>query len=92
MQGGIYAAHSIIGRTTHETGGLADKNITIDQRNSVLKKMIERGIQVSNYFPPVYLQPFMVDEYGYKEGDFPVSELLSRFQVLRILMIVLTAG
>ena len=53
---------------------LAAENITIEKRNAVLKKMIERAIQVSNYFPPVYLQPFMVDEYGYKEGDFPITD------------------
>ncbi|MCF7956549.1 MAG: DegT/DnrJ/EryC1/StrS family aminotransferase [Phycisphaerae bacterium] len=53
---------------------LADKSLTIDTRNAVLKRMIERGIQVSNYFPPVYLQPFISGELGHKEGDFPVTD------------------
>jgi perosamine synthetase len=44
------------------------------QRDILLKKMIERGIQVSNYFPPVHLQPFMVKQFGFKKGDFPVTE------------------
>ena len=53
---------------------IADENITIEQRNTILGKMIERGVQVSNYFPPVYLQPFMVEKFGYKEGDFPITD------------------
>jgi perosamine synthetase len=46
----------------------------IERRNAVLQSMLNRGVQVSNYFPPVYLQPFMVEEYGYKEGDFPITD------------------
>ncbi len=47
---------------------------TFDQRNRVLHAMLEKGIQVSNYFPPVHMQPFMVEKFGYKQGDFPVTE------------------
>ena len=36
--------------------------------------MVSRDIQVGNYFPPVHLQPFMVERFGYKQGDFPVTE------------------
>ncbi len=35
------------------------------------------GILVSNYFSPVHLQPFMVERFGYKKGDFPVVESVS---------------
>ena len=52
---------------------LAD-NFTRQQRDRILERMQERGIQVSNYFPPVHLQPFMARQYGYKEGDFPITE------------------
>lgn len=44
------------------------------QRDAILKKMIDRGIQVSNYFPPVHLQPFMVEKFEFKAGDFPVTD------------------
>jgi perosamine synthetase len=44
------------------------------QRDELLQKMIARGIQVSNYFPPVHLQPFMVEQFGYKKGMFPITE------------------
>ncbi len=47
---------------------------SLQQRNEVLKKMYDRGVQVSNYFPPVYLQPFMVKKFGFKEGDFPITD------------------
>ena len=47
---------------------------TLDQRDKILKTMRNRGIQVSNYFPPAYLQPFMTQKFGYKEGDFPITD------------------
>ncbi len=47
---------------------------TQDQRNALLGKMIDRGIQVSNYFPPVHLQPFIAEKYGCQEGDMPVTD------------------
>ena len=33
---------------------------------------------MSNYFPPVYLQPFMVEQYGYKPGDFPLTDAVCK--------------
>lgn len=47
---------------------------SIKQRDAILHGMLERGIQVSNYFPPVHLQPFMVEKFGYKEGDFAITD------------------
>ena len=47
---------------------------TQDQRNTLLKKMLDRGIQVSNYFPPVHLQPFIAEQYGCEIGDMPVTD------------------
>ncbi|OHB55501.1 MAG: polysaccharide biosynthesis protein [Planctomycetes bacterium GWF2_50_10] len=43
-------------------------------RDHILKRMFENGVQVSNYFPPVHLQPFIANEYGYKPGDFPITD------------------
>ncbi len=48
-----------------------------EQRNEVLNRLMERGIQVSNYFPPVYLQPFIAKALGHKSGDFPVTDRIS---------------
>jgi len=48
------------------------------QRDAVLQEMGRQGVQVSNYFPPVHLQPFIADRYGHREGDFPIAESVSR--------------
>ena len=47
---------------------------TFEQRNKALQQMKEQGIQVSNYFPPIHLQPFIAEQFGCRKGDFPVAE------------------
>jgi len=59
---------------------LADR-FTLEQRDKVLETMKEQGIQVGNYFPPVHLQPFMVERFGYRQGDFPVTESVCKTTV-----------
>jgi perosamine synthetase len=54
------------------------ENYTLEQRDRVLQQMLERQIQVSNYFPPVHLQPFMHNRFEYQKGDFPVAEKTSQ--------------
>jgi len=54
------------------------EQFTLEHRDNILKSMNEQGIQVGNYFPPVHLQPFMVEKFGYKPGDFPVTESVSK--------------
>ncbi|MCE5187107.1 MAG: DegT/DnrJ/EryC1/StrS family aminotransferase [Planctomycetaceae bacterium] len=56
---------------------LADK-YTQEQRDTLIQKMHARGIQVSNYFPPMYLQPFIAKKYGFKKGDFPVTDAVAK--------------
>ena len=51
---------------------------TAQQRDDILQAMRGRGIEVGNYFPPVHLQPFMAERFGYKQGDFPVAESVCR--------------
>lgn len=48
-----------------------------ERRDCLLERMVRQGIQVSNYFPPVHLQPFMVERFGYRKGDFPFAESVS---------------
>ncbi len=48
-----------------------------DDRNKVLDLLRQAGIGASNYFPPVYLQPFIAQQYGFGEGDFPVTDAVS---------------
>jgi perosamine synthetase len=50
----------------------------LEQRDAILREMDRQGVQVSNYFPPVHLQPFIAERYGCREGDFPITESASR--------------
>ncbi len=45
-----------------------------DDRDRLLDEMRRQKIQVSNYFPPIHLQPFIAARYGHGPGDFPVCE------------------
>jgi len=51
---------------------------TQTQRDQVLTELRERGIGCSNYFPPIHLQPHIVQTLGTKPGDFPVTESVSQ--------------
>jgi perosamine synthetase len=46
-------------------------------RDQVIRALRAEGIGCSNYFPPIHLQPYMVERYGYADGDFPVCEYVS---------------
>jgi perosamine synthetase len=46
------------------------------ERNRVMAKLAEHGIPSRPYFTPIHLQPFYVEKFGYKRGDFPVTEAL----------------
>ena len=47
-------------------------------RNQVAKTLKERGIPARPYFIPIHLQPYMVERFGFKPGDFPVTEDLGQ--------------
>ncbi len=65
---------------------------TQDQRNTLLRKLLDRGIQVSNYFPPVHLQPFIAEKYGCKIGDCPVTDAVVKSTIALPFHNNLTAG
>jgi perosamine synthetase len=48
-----------------------------NRRYKILDTMTNNGIQTSSYFPPVHLMPFMSEQFGYKKGDFPITEKVS---------------
>jgi perosamine synthetase len=48
-----------------------------EDRDEILARLREAGIGCSNYFTPIHLQPFYQREYGYRPGDFPVTEALA---------------
>lgn len=43
-------------------------------RAGVASRLAERGIPVRPYFLPIHLQPYMQTRFGYRQGDFPVTE------------------
>jgi len=43
-------------------------------RNRVIKYLNKEGVQCKPYFTPIHLQPFYRKMFGYKEGDFPITE------------------
>jgi len=53
------------------------EDFTMEQRDRILQQMHSRNIQVSNYFPPVHLMPFISKKYGHNPGDFPIAETAS---------------
>jgi len=50
----------------------------VKNRNHVFAELLSQGIEATTlYLPPVHLQPAM-SSLGYREGDFPVTELVAR--------------
>ena len=47
-------------------------------RDALAQRLEARGVPVRPYFLPIHLQPYMVERFGYREGDFPVTEDLGR--------------
>ncbi len=47
-------------------------------RALLAKRLEKRGVPVRPYFLPIHLQPYMQARFGYREGDFPVTEDLGR--------------
>jgi perosamine synthetase len=45
-------------------------------RKAVMAALEERGVPSRPYFTPIHLQPFYVERFGYRRGDFPVAETL----------------
>ncbi len=52
---------------------LSDRFVRED-RDRMQSELRARGIENSNYFSPIHLQPFYQEQFGYKRGDFPVTE------------------
>jgi perosamine synthetase len=49
-----------------------------DDRDSIIEGMRRHDVGASNYFPPIHLQPFYREMFGYKPGDFPVTESVAQ--------------
>lgn len=47
-------------------------------RDHIAQMLGEMGIPARPYFIPIHLQPYMVERFGFQEGDFPITEDLGR--------------
>ena len=47
-------------------------------RAALAHTLAEKGIPVRPYFLPIHLQPYMVERFDYREGDYPVTEDLGQ--------------
>jgi perosamine synthetase len=50
---------------------------TLD-RDQIINQLGDRGIPARPYFSPLHLQPFYRSEFGYRPGDYPVTERVAR--------------
>lgn len=47
-----------------------DKSI----RNNFMDYLIANGVSCKPYFTPIYTQPYYIKEFGFKKGDFPITD------------------
>ncbi|MDO8492836.1 MAG: DegT/DnrJ/EryC1/StrS family aminotransferase [bacterium] len=47
-------------------------------RDQVIEDLRKLGISTKSYLPSIHLFSFYKDKFGFKEGDFPVAEAVSR--------------
>ena len=47
-------------------------------RDVLAKRLEAQGVPVRPYFLPIHLQPYMGERFGYRPGEFPVTEDLGR--------------
>lgn len=60
------------------------------KKNRLMRGLSRAGFQTKPYLPVIHLQSFMRQIFGFKEGDFPVAELVSEETLALPLYIGLT--
>jgi len=45
-------------------------------RAQVAEALKARGVPIRAYFTPIHLQPYMVEQFGYQAGDYPITEMM----------------
>ncbi len=48
-----------------------------DDRDAVIARLGQLGVQARNYFVPIHTQPYIQEMLGTREGDFPVTERIA---------------
>jgi len=47
-------------------------------RDAIMHNLAAKGIGCRPYFTPIHLQPFYIEQFGFQEGDFPVTEHVAK--------------
>ena len=55
-----------------------DLGFSKEDRDKILVELTNKGIGCNNYFSPIHLQPFYREKFGYIEGDFEITESVSK--------------
>lgn len=58
-----------------------DHRRQMEIRDHVMKVLSENEVGCRPYFTPIHLQPFYRQMFGFKEGDFPVTEFAGRTSI-----------
>jgi len=46
-------------------------------RDTVIQELHSQGIGCGNYYPPIHVQPYIMQRLGTKAGDYPITEYVS---------------
>lgn len=52
-------------------------DFSAEERDRIIDGMRRHEVGVSNYFPPIHLQPYFRAMFDYEEGHFPITESVS---------------
>ncbi|BAS28216.1 DegT/DnrJ/EryC1/StrS family aminotransferase [Limnochorda pilosa] len=55
-----------------------DEAVTGVDRDTLQERLLAAGVECKPYFPPIHLQPFYQERFGFPEGSFPVTERIAR--------------
>ncbi len=60
---------------------LSSDRFPAGSRDRVMQNLKDKGISCNRYFPPIHLAPFYVNKFGYKRGDYPITENVSEVTI-----------
>ncbi|HEX8525294.1 MAG TPA: DegT/DnrJ/EryC1/StrS family aminotransferase [Tepidisphaeraceae bacterium] len=46
-------------------------------RDDIMRELRGEGIGCYNYFPPIHLQPYMIEQFNHHPGEFPITEYVA---------------
>jgi perosamine synthetase len=56
---------------------LSDR-FTTKERDRIITGMRRHDVGCANYFPPIHLQPFYREKFGFQSGQFPITESVAQ--------------